>query len=50
MTAGAIAFFIYASAVSWILIRYKPPALLATASLIPLWFIASFSIWTLCLR
>jgi hypothetical protein len=50
MTAGAIAFFVYASAVSWILIRYKPPALLATASLIPLWFIASFSIWTLCLR
>lgn len=50
MTAGAIAFFVYASAVSWILIRYKPPAVLATASLIPLWFVVAFGIWTLCLR
>jgi hypothetical protein len=50
MTAGAIAFFLYASAVSWLLIRYKPSALLATIGLIPLWFIASFSLWTLFLR
>ena len=27
MIAGALAFFLYAAAVSWILMRYKPPAL-----------------------
>src|SRR5690348_6699491 len=36
MMAGAAAFFLYASATSWLLMRYKPPALAATLALLPL--------------
>ncbi len=37
MMAGAIAFFAYASLVSWIMMRYKFKALLVTMCSIPLW-------------
>jgi urea transporter len=45
MVFGALAFCGYALAVSWILRRYKPPALTATISLMPVWFAASFGLW-----
>jgi uncharacterized membrane protein (GlpM family) len=47
MVLGAIAFFIYAAAVSWILMRRKISALPATAGLLPLWLGASLAL--LCL-
>jgi hypothetical protein len=37
MLAGAIAFFAYASFVSWIMMRYKFGALLVTLCSIPVW-------------
>ncbi len=45
MIFGAIAFLCYAAATSWLLWRYKPRALTATLSLIPIWFGASFALW-----
>lgn len=50
MIAGAIALFIYTATASWILMRFKPPALLLTVTLLPLWLGISFSIWHVCLR
>jgi hypothetical protein len=49
MIAGAIAMAAYATATSWILLRYKPPALAVTLALLPLWFGVSFGIWHLFL-
>jgi hypothetical protein len=40
MIFGAIAFLLYASCVSWMLIRLKPRALRATVALMPVWFAA----------
>jgi|ERR1700722_966352 hypothetical protein len=37
MLAGAIAFFVYASLVSWIMMRYKSRALLVTLCSVPVW-------------
>jgi hypothetical protein len=45
MIFGAISFCIYALAASWMLRRYRPPALAATVSLLPIWFAASFAFW-----
>jgi hypothetical protein len=50
MIAGALAFFCYAAAVSWALMRYKPPALAASAALLPVWFGTSFALWAVFLR
>ena len=50
MMAGAVAFFVYASFVSWIMMKHKPKALLATMSVMPLWFAAAFAIWYLALK
>ena len=44
MIFGAIAFFAYACACSFILMRYRPPALTTTISLIPIWFGVSFGL------
>lgn len=38
MIFGAIAFFCYAGTSSWLLMRLKPSALLATVALLPVWF------------
>lgn len=38
MMAGAVAFFIYASVVSWIMMRYKSKALMVTLCSLPVWF------------
>ena len=45
MMAGCIAFFIYVSAVSWIMMRYKFKALWVTVCAIPLWFAVAFGLW-----
>jgi hypothetical protein len=50
MTLGAIAFFIYASVVSWVMMHYKCRALPVTASSILLWFGVAFGLWFTCLR
>jgi hypothetical protein len=50
MIASAIAMAVYAATISWVLIRYKPPAMAVTLALLPLWFGVSFGIWHLCLR
>jgi len=44
MVFGAIAFFCYASAVSWFLMRIKISALAATLSLLPVWFGVSIAL------
>ena len=50
MILGAIAFFIYAAIVSWILMRHKMRALSATAGLLPLWLGASLALYFLTSR
>jgi hypothetical protein len=45
MMLGAIGFFAYAFSVGWVLRRYKPSALLATLSLLPIWFAVSLGLW-----
>src|SRR5436853_1786226 len=44
MMAGAIAFFVYASVVSWLLMHHHVKALLLTTCLIPLWFVVAFGL------
>jgi hypothetical protein len=50
MTLGAIAFFVYALNVSWVLKRYRPSALGAALVLMPVWFAVSFGLWFLAQR
>ncbi|MGA7317998.1 MAG: hypothetical protein WBX22_28985 [Silvibacterium sp.] len=49
MVTGALAFFLYAAAVSWILMRYKPPALTTSVALLPIWVGTSFALWAVFL-
>lgn len=50
MIAGAIAFFIFASMVSWILMRYPFKALWVTLGVMPVWFAVAFGLWSVALR
>jgi len=50
MTLGAIAFFLYASAVSRLMMRKKWPAKLATGLSLLLWFAVAFGLWFAFLR
>jgi hypothetical protein len=50
MVLGAIAFLCYASLASWILMRFKPPALAATIALLPVWLCTSLALWYVVLR
>jgi hypothetical protein len=50
MMAGAIAFFAYASFVSWLMMRYKPKALWSTLGAIPIWFGVAFGLWYVWLK
>lgn len=50
MIAGALAFFVYACAVSFILMRDRPRSLTAAAALSPLWFGVAATLWTVWLR
>lgn len=45
MILGAIAFLCYAAAAAWMLWNYRPRALTATLSLMPIWFAVSFALW-----
>jgi hypothetical protein len=47
MILGACAFLVYAALVSWLLRRYKPPTLVATTALLPVWFVLSLGLWLL---
>lgn len=50
MILGAIGFFCYAGACSWILVRRKIPALVATTALLPIWFGVSLGLLYLVAR
>jgi hypothetical protein len=50
MIAGAIAFFLYASIVSKVMMCYKPPALAATLALMPVWLGAAYGLWFVWMR
>ncbi len=50
MIAGAIAMFIYACLVLWVMSKFKPPALVVSISLIAVWLATSFAIWIFVLR
>jgi hypothetical protein len=45
MMAGAIAFFFYASLVSWIMMHRKPKALWVTICSLPIWLSVAFGLW-----
>jgi Protein of unknown function (DUF3147) len=45
MMAGAIAFFVYASCVSWILMRGRFAALWVTTCSFPVWAMVAFGLW-----
>jgi hypothetical protein len=45
MMLGAIGFFAYALTVGWVLRRYKPSAIVASLTLLPIWFVASLGLW-----
>jgi uncharacterized membrane protein (GlpM family) len=50
MMAGAVAFFIYASCTSWLMMRYKSPALLVTSALALVWLAVALGLWFAVLR
>jgi hypothetical protein len=50
MVFASIAFFFYASAASWLLMRHKPNSLTATIALLPVWFGTSLGLWLLFSR
>lgn len=50
MIAGALGFLVYAASASWLMMRYKLRALLATAVAIPVWFMVAFGFWRFLLR
>lgn len=50
MIFGSIAFFCYACAASWLLMRFKPHALTTTIALLPVWLGASLGLWFLASR
>ena len=50
MIAGALAFFVYACAVSFILMRYRPRSLVAAGALSPIWFGVAAILWATWLR
>jgi hypothetical protein len=50
MVFGAMAFFCYASAASWLLMRFKPRAIVATVALLPVWLGASLGFLWLATR
>jgi len=47
MVLGSIAFFCYASAAAWLLMRIKSPALTTTLVLLPGWLGVSLVLWCL---
>jgi hypothetical protein len=49
MVGGAVAFLVYASCVSWVMMRYKVQALAATTVLMLVWLAVAFAFWLLVL-
>ncbi len=47
MVLGAVAFFCYAAMASWVLLRYRKPALATTVGLLPVWFGVAFALYSL---
>jgi hypothetical protein len=45
MIGGAVALFAYTSLAMWVMFRYKPPTLLATAVLLSTWFATALGAW-----
>jgi Protein of unknown function (DUF3147) len=50
MMAGAVAFFAYASLVSWLLMHRKSKALSVTVGAMPVWLGIAFGLWRLWLK
>jgi hypothetical protein len=50
MMAGAVAFIVYASCVSWILMRSNFKALWVATSALPLWAAIAFGLWYVWLK
>jgi hypothetical protein len=50
MVLGAVALFLYASVVSWVMMRYGKKALTVTIGALPIWFGVAFGLWYLGLR
>jgi uncharacterized membrane protein (GlpM family) len=50
MILGALAFFCYAAAAAFVLLRFDKGALPVTVSLIPVWFGVSFGLWWVLAR
>lgn len=50
MMAGAVSFFLYASCVSWFLMRYRRKVLFVALAAIPVWFAVAFGLWQVWLR
>ena len=50
MIVGALAFFIYATCASWLLMKRNVSSLFATVSLMPVWLGVSLGLWFLLLR
>ena len=50
MVAGAVAFFVYASAVSFVLMRYRTKAMTTATWLLTVWFGTAAGLWAVWLR
>lgn len=50
MVGGAIAFFVYACVVSFVMMRRRPKAMVAAAELLPAWFAVAAGLWAVWLR
>lgn len=50
MIAGAIAFFVYSSCVSWLMMHYRWKTLMVTTSSILIWLGTSLGLWYIWLR
>ncbi|MEY2411455.1 MAG: hypothetical protein QOD84_61 [Acidobacteriaceae bacterium] len=50
MIAGALAFFIYASCVSWVLMHHKLNVFLAATAAVPVWFRVALGFWRIWLN
>jgi uncharacterized membrane protein (GlpM family) len=50
MTGGAIAFFVYACFVSFILMRFRPPAARTAGASLSVWGASAFAMWAVWLR
>jgi Protein of unknown function (DUF3147) len=50
MVAGAVAFFVYACVVSFVLVRYRASAMKNSAALMVVWFGTAAGLWAVWLR